>query len=189
MSKIKNNPSTIIFPSRFWARKIIAGIILLIFFIPAFSNNVSAQGIGVAPGRVIVEATQGETVKKQLIVFNPSDEPTLFSAQAEKLGDWLSFAPQESLLLGGKNKKVIVEVKAKKPGTYKDTIYVRLKSENNRNNSLALQLAAAVSIEIFVKSKQNRMIGAAVASSIVIAGLGIYTLSRRYRQTSLTASL
>ncbi len=147
----------------------------LLFLLTLFSENACAQGIGVSPDRIFVDAVQGGKVVRQLTVFNPSEEPILFSAEGS---DLFTFSPAEAMLPVGQSRKITVEIIPKKYGMYEETIYIELKPKAG-GGSLAFGLSAAVAVEMSVKARGGWVTGTAITTGIVAFGLGAYILSKR----------
>jgi len=135
---------------------------------------VIAQGIGVAPHKIEIEAVNGKTVKKQLIVFNPSDEHLDFEIRA---GRWFGFSPRNFSLSPYEKQNVLATITPEKTGSFEETISIMLKQKSNKG--LAINLGAAVRVKITSKPKTSTVIGAATTASIIALGLSVFYVFSR----------
>ncbi len=151
-------------------------LFFLIFFL--LIPDVLAQGIGVSPNKLEIETFKGETIERQITVFNPSDEKLDFAIKAN---DLFSFFPQESSINPHENQRVVVKIKSNKAGNFDEEINVMLKPKNNKG--LAINLGTTVKVKIKSITRMNHLIGISVATSIVLLGL-ILVLLVKIKQTN-----
>ena len=156
----------------------------------------SAQGIGVSPIELSFQAPQYGSDQKQLIIYNPNDQPIRFSVSAEDFQKSFHFTPAEADIPPHAAATVRASFSPNmEPGEYSTRIYI---SSLPSAKGMALAPAAAITAAMKVtegmppslvttfavagngESEASIGNGIAIMAITVIAGLSVYALFRRH---------
>ncbi len=124
----------------------IINFFLFLLIIP-FSN---AQGIAVSPSSLVVEGVSGETVSRQLLLFNPSTHPVNYKLTVKNNPELFIIATEGTLQ---KESKEIITFSVTMPDKeIEDAFIINAYSSQNGKD---ISLSPGVSIPITLKSKRG----------------------------------
>lgn len=100
------------------------------------SQSARAMGISIKPKSLFIVAKEGETIEREILATNISDEALIYKVYLDSNNKEVSFLPDNFRLESGEHKLVKVKLKAKHVGTVKTRISVLAKPLSGQDFSI-----------------------------------------------------
>lgn len=148
-------------------------IIIASFFFALIAVQVQASSIGVRPGRVELFSYLGQSANQEILLFNTSKEPLIYTLQADTEISGLTIEPSEIRLEADQEQIVVIANKSYFPKKIDSIISIVARSPNS--SSLGASAGVKLPLEIIVAlSTTQYLLALFLGFAIIIIGKIIF---------------